>query len=215
MPNTKTKRAIVACFSDTHCGHRLGIAAPGTLLQTYDAKGELTEEEHEQNHAQKHLWALLQNGKESVMKLAGGDKVHLFFGGDPVNGDAKTWSGNFTNSESNQVALAFDVINDWARESWVSTVRMASSTARHAFNDKSADYMLVKALKKDNPKKDIALVRHGKSKVGGAIVDFSHHGPKGESVRDWLDGRQMRYYLDDLFYKCLRNEIEMPSLVLR
>lgn len=211
----KVDRRVVVSFSDTHCGHVLGIAAPGTLLQKHDEKGALYEEEHIQTPPQKYLWNLLRKGKDEVKYLAGSDKVHLFFGGDPVNGDAKGWDGNFTNSETNQTAVATDVIDDWVREKWIASVRLASSTARHVFNDKSADYSILRELRRRNKGKDMRLVRHGKSNVGGAIVDFAHHGPLGESIRDWLDGRQMRYYLDDLFYKSLRYETDLPTIVLR
>lgn len=209
------KRAIVAAFTDTHCGHVLGIAAPGSLLIQYDEKGRQFEEPHEQTPPQKYLWGLLRKAKTEILKLAGKDPVHLFFGGDPVNGDARMWGGNFTNSETNQVILATDVLDDWVKEPWIKSVRMASSTDRHTFNEKSADYGLLRQLRSRNKGKDIKLVRHGKAWVSGALVDYAHHGPKGESIRDWLDGRMMRYYLDDLFYKSLRMGVELPNVILR
>lgn len=210
----KTHRRILVALSDPHGGHQLGICAPGTIIKEYDEKGELYDKEVELNPAQEYLWNLLERGRKEVKKLAGKDQIDIFFGGDPINGN-RIPHNNFTSSQSNQELVAANVLEPWLSDKAVINFRMASSTQLHINYEHSGDAGVERILRERHKNKNIRLVRHGKVRVGEVLVDFAHHGPRGESIRDWLDGNQLRLYMQDIFYKSLRNGVELPTLVLR
>ena len=209
-----TKRSVLVAFSDTHCGHKLGVCAPGTIIKEYDEKGELYDKEVELNPAQEYLWNLMERGRKEIGKFAGTDRIDVLFGGDPINGKSIPHN-NFTSSQSNQETVAADMFTPWLKDSRVRAFRMASSTQMHINYEHSGDAGVEKALRKAYPHRDIKLVRHAKMNIGGVLVDLAHHGSRGESIRDWLDGNQTRLYLQDIYYKSLRNGAELPRLVLR
>ena len=83
---TAAGRRIVVALSDTHCGHRLGLCNPATVLEDVDAKGNRYSCPVRLTETQTYLWEKYQSDMATVKALAGGDEIIVLVAGDLTQG---------------------------------------------------------------------------------------------------------------------------------
>lgn len=202
-------RAVVV-LSDLHCGHRLGLLAPGTEL--LDPSSQPEEPGYwvpSLGPTQVYLWDLYRAQMGAV--LARGYDVVLVVNGDLTHG-VKYGAGVFTNSIYDQCVVAEWCLDPWL-EGGVRTVRIVRGTASHTV-DGSTESMIARSLGARYPKADVGIAGHGLFTIGGVRFDVAHHGPS-QGIREWTSGNQCRYYLRSLMFGEIGRGRTPPDWVIR
>ena len=63
----RSKARLLVVLSDLHCGHRLGLLAPGTELLEIDEKGRATAWVPSLGPVQQYLWELYEGQIRDIM----------------------------------------------------------------------------------------------------------------------------------------------------
>jgi len=208
-PWQRKQRRLLVVLSDLHCGHRLGLLAPGTELLEIDAKGGVTAWMPSLGPTQQYLWALYQGHMDAI--LSRGLEVTVLVNGDLTHG-TKYRDALFTESLHDQCIVAEQCLTPWL-ESGVKKLRVIRGTESHTV-DGSTEGMIANLLAKGYPKADIGIVGHGLFEMDGLRFDVAHHGPS-RGIREWTSGNQARYYLKSLMLSEIGRGKEPPDWVIR
>lgn len=210
----KRKRRLVALLSDLHCGNRLGLLNPETVLLEEDELGDLVEYTPELGPTQQYLWPLYTSHVDKVAEMAGKDEVIVMVPGDLTHG-TKYKEGLSQLRVSDQVAIAFWCLRLWLEHPKlnVKRVRILRGTGSHT-EDGSAESLVAMLLQQAFPKHDTQVLYHGLFDVDGVTFDVAHHGP-GPGIRVWTDGNQLRLYLRSLMLRELLDGNAPPRVVAR
>lgn len=206
------KRKILACISDTHAGHKLGLCNPDTELKDID-NGTVRIYNPQLSEIQNLMWDTYTWGMDNVIKLARGDEIVLIHNGDPTHGRA-IFLQSMTDEISEQILIAKANIEPWLKYKNVKTLRFAVGTGIHEHSNGSASTLISELLRAEYPKVDIGVVYHGVLDIDGYKIDYAHHGPFTGS-RKWLEGNQLRYYLENIMLTDLVDQNNPPDLVIR
>jgi len=203
------RRVVVALMSDCHCGHQLGLMAPGTELIDDDGNTwtpQLTK-------VQEYLWELLQTHKAEVVALAGDDEILVIHNGDATQGNRypSRW---VSERESDQVKIAAQALKPWLDLPNVKTVRIMVGTGAHNYGRGSAEVLLAELLQARYPKASVKAMYHGLFTIAGVTFDVAHHGAYPGS-RVWLMGNGPRFYLRSLMEEEMLNGRTPPRIVAR
>ena len=202
-------RRILVVLSDLHCGHRLGLLAPGTELLEIDANGNVMAWTPSLGPTQQYLWDLYESQIASIMER--GQDVTVIVNGDLTHG-TKYRDQLFTEGIHDQCIVAERCLTPWL-DAGVKTLRIIRGTASHTLEG-STEGMVASLLAKGYPKADIAIVGHGLFEVGGVLFDVAHHGPS-KGIREWTSGNQARYYLRSLMLSEIGRDRKPPDWVVR
>ena len=210
------RRVVVALMSDCHCGHQLGLMAPGTELIDDDGNPwtpQLTK-------VQEYLWELSQKHKAEVVALAGDDEILVIHNGDACQG-TRYPSRWVSERESDQVKIAAQALKPWLELPNVHTMRILAGTSAHNFGRASAEVALAELLQAMDAsraalgrKTSIKALYHGLFTIAGVTFDIAHHGAYPGS-RVWLMGNGPRFYLRSLMEEELLNGRTPPRIVAR
>ena len=203
------RRVVVALMSDMHCGHQLGLMAPGTELIDDDGNPwvpKLTK-------VQEYLHDLYISHINSVVALADGDEIVVIHNGDATQGNRypSRW---VSERESDQVKIAAQALKPWLELPNVHTMRILAGTSAHNFGRASAEVALAELLQAMYKKTDIKCLYHGLLSIAGVTFDVAHHGAYPGS-RVWLMGNGPRFYLRSLMEEELLNGRTPPRIVAR
>lgn len=208
----KYNRKILAVVSDTHAGHKLGLANPETELQQIE-NGEVKIYSPQLLETQKFMWDVYKWGIEETVSLANKDEIVLIHNGDPTHGKA-SFLETMTNRIADQLLIGQANVEPWLQYPNVKTVRFAVGTGLHEFSEGTAATVIANALINKYSKINIGVVYHGLLDIDGFLVDYAHHGPFIGS-RKWLEGNELRYYLRSMMMSEIMNRQTPPHLVLR
>ena len=210
----KAGRRVIACLSDTHCGHRLGLLNPETVLWQEDEKGDICEYRPELGPMQQYLWPLYQQHIEKVAQIADGAEVVLLVNGDLTQG-TRYIEGCFAVTLFDQVQTAVYALKPWFEHEGLrlGPVRIIRGTPSHT-QDGSSESMIAALLAERYPRQDVQAYHHGLIKIGGLGFDVAHHGPGG-GIRIWTKGNVARHYLTSLILSEITANRMPPRVVLR
>lgn len=206
-------RIILAVFSDTHAGFRLGLMNPDVVLYDETEDGELVPYKPRPTASQKYLWKLYQEQLKELQNIADGDPIYGLHNGDLTQGN-KHRTGMVSTRDADQILIAAANLRPFLDIPNVIALRMAAGTEAHNFGQGSADILVNQTLKSEYGAKNIGVVYHGLLNVHGVLVDYAHHGPFPGS-REWLKGNVARLYLRDLLYREIIAGNAPPRLVFR
>lgn len=206
------RRNIVAILSDIHSGHKLGLCNPKTVLED-ETNGKVVKFNPHLSETQKFMWDVLEWGKEETFKLAGKDDVVLIHDGDPTHGKA-SFLETVTTRMSDQLLIADANFDVWLKHENLKTVRFAIGTGIHEMGEGSSTTLIANTLRKGYPEKDIGIVYHGLLDIDGFTIDYAHHGPN-VGIRKWLEGNELRRYLQSIMASELINKKRPPHLIIR
>ncbi len=206
------KRRIIAVISDTHAGHKLGLANPKTELEEIE-NGEVKKYHPTLSETQKFMYETYQWGVSETIKLAGKDEIVLIHNGDPTHGKA-SFLELMTSKLSDQLLMAQANVEEWLQYPNIHTVRFAAGTGLHELGEASAQVLISNALRGKHSKLDIGVVYHGLLDIDGFTIDYAHHGPN-VGIRKWLEGNELRYYLRSIMIGEVLEGRTPPHLVLR
>jgi len=202
------RRVVVALMSDMHCGHQLGLMAPGTELIDDDGNPwtpQLTK-------VQDYLHDLYISHINIVVALADGDEILVIHNGDATQGNRypSRW---VSERESDQVKIAAQALKPWLDLPNVKTVRIMIGTGAHNYGRGSAEVLLAELLQMDKDT-SIKALYHGLFTIAGVTFDVAHHGTYPGS-RGWLYGDGPVRYLRDIMNDAIENGREPPRVVAR
>ncbi len=209
----QSTRTILAVFSDTHGGHKLGLMNPEVELQAEAENGQLVPYQPTPSHSQEYLWNLYRENLRQVIELSEGCPVMAIHNGDIAQGD-RFKSELVSTRMADQILIGAANLRPVMEYGNVYALRLAVGTEAHVFGEGSAEILVADVLKKEYPQKDIQVVHHGLCEVGGVLVDYAHHGP-GRGIRVWLNGNVARYYLQSLMMEAIMRGEKPPRLVFR
>ena len=203
------RRVVAALLSDMHCGHQLGLMAPGTELIDDDGNPwtpQLTK-------VQDYLHDLYISHINSVVALADGDEIVVIHNGDATQGNRypSRW---VSERESDQVKIAAQALRPWLDLPNVKTMRIMVGTGAHNYGRGSAEVLLAELLQAQYPKASVKAMCHGLYDIAGVTFDIAHHGAYPGS-RVWLMGNGPRFYLRSLMEEELLNGRTPPRIVAR
>lgn len=214
----KSDRRILVVSSDWHCGHKLGLMNPETVLyedevDNPDKKSKARR--HELGTYQDYLWNdVWLPGIQDVKRLADGCPVGLIVNGDITQGKRHP-EQLVTTSIANQFLIAEASLTPWVKLiKKLSLIRFAFGTASHIFEEGTSPVVVSHLFRSQYPNVNVGVVRHGLLNVMGIEVDYAHHGPS-QGIREWTKGNQLRYYLKSLMSGHLKNGHEPPAAVFR
>lgn len=205
-------RRVVVALSDTHCGHRLGLCSPETVLEDVDAKGNRYSWPVRLTETQAYLWEKYTADLAAVKALAGDDEIVVLVAGDLTQG-IKHPQSLMSNNLDHQIVIAIDVLRPWLAEAGARVVRLVQGTAAHTL-DGALEPVVARTLKAERPGVDIGVVFHGLFSVNDVTFDVVHRGPYPGS-REWLRGNVARLALRSMMLRELLDGREPPRVVVR
>jgi hypothetical protein len=203
----RADRRVVALTSDWHCGLRIGLLMPDTLLV----------DEHGATYApnltdtQRYLHGLYQEHYTQVKDFADGDPLILLMAGDATHGIKHT-AGLWSERIADHVIAAAHALAPWYGFKNLQTVRIMQGTPAHTCD--STEWLLAREMAQRFPKVDTRSTYHSRLIVGQEVLDVAHHGPGG-GIRQWTGGNEARHYLKSLVLQDLVNGLQPARLVLR
>lgn len=206
-------RTILAVLSDTHGGHKLGLMNPTVTLQAEDESGNLVPYQPTPTASQDYLWSLYKDCLAQVQNIAQDSPVVAIHNGDIAQGN-RFMSELVSTRMADQIIIGAANLRPVVEMENLSALRFAVGTEAHVFGEGSAEILVADSLTKEFHHKDIQVVHHGLCEVGGASVDYAHHGPP-KGARSWLTGNVARYYLQSLMLEALAGGEVPPRLVFR
>lgn len=205
-------RAVVVFISDEHGGHKLGLCSPDTVWWDEGVNGERVARYPRLGVFQEHLWELNMRYVDAVEEFADGCPVVIVHNGDLTHGTFHQ-EELITNSIDDQIEVGRFALTPWLMINNVVAARLFTGTGVHTFGGGS-EVLTGKLLESDFPDIDIRVSSHGVLNVLGVTIDVAHHGPHPGS-RKWLEGRQLRYYIEDLMLRDFSEGATPPMLVVR
>lgn len=208
MRRRRNRRRVVVALSDLHCGLRLALLNPATVL--LDANGD--EWTPSLTATQRYLWDVYQGHVRDVADLANGDPVILLLHGDMTQGLIH-WSGVWGTRLYDHIVGAVACLDPWVEVCNVQAVRLALGTEAHT-HEGTSEYLIARELSATQPKCNIGISQHYRLTVGQAVLDIAHHGP-GAGIRQWTTGNVARHYLKSLMLEEIVNQNAPPDVVIR
>lgn len=201
---------VVACLSDFHCGHTLGLLNPNTAIKQ---KGQ-ADKRFSLGAVQQHLWRVYTGCLDDLQKLAGRNPVTLFFNGDITHG-VKYLDAVSSVSIHEQIQVAVWCIKEALnrRRLRVKHVRFLLGTQAHTV-DGTTEQLITDVLSALYPSLDIAVCHHGLYNIGDITFDVAHHGPS-VGVREWTKPNVAILYCRSLMMREIARGNEPPGVVLR
>lgn len=217
MPK-KYSRKVLAVRGDTQSGHAGGLLNPDTLFPVVaiDDNGKKVIdgwEEAKLNPVQTRLWKWSEEDRAGIKKLAGKDEIVFIEMGDMTQGNIFKDDLQET-SLSRQMIASYHNSLPWVDMPNVKRMRAVKGTGVHVWGEGSTETILTMLLKRDFPKKDIAISDHYLLTVDGLRVDVSHHGP-GAGMRNWTRGNVFELYARSILMDDLNADRQPPNLLLR
>jgi len=215
-------RQVVAFFSDTHGGHKLGLLNPDTEIPTVrlepDGDGEMVPvpgilKPTLGPTARDWLWPNYQNDIRGVVDFAHGDPLYADHNGDLCQGD-KYHDELVVSRQADQLFIAEYNMRPWCQIPNLVAFRFTEGTSAHDFGEGTAAHLVARMLRAQYPNVNIGAMAHGLLTIGGIEIDIAHHGPYPGS-RTWLRGNVARYYLRSLMQDCINMGKRPPRLVVR
>lgn len=205
-------RQVVGISADLHCGHKLGLLNPETVLFQEGPDGEEVPYQPNPTETQKVTWGEYSTNLALLREWAAEDELIVVNDGDCTWGNAHP-EGSITTRMADQVIMAYDCLLPWFQYKNVQHMRLVSGTGAHDYGENSSD-LLVKEMLLNQTQKDVQVTGHSLLTIGGVEIDVAHHGPPPSS-RNWLQGNSARYYLRDVMERAIHQGNDPPRLVIR
>jgi hypothetical protein len=205
-----SKNVVLFVLSDTHCGHKLGLINPETILFD-ESNGK--EWKPSLTGFQYFLWELYEEAIEKLKEFSKQKEIVIIILGDITHGN-KYPEQLISNRIADQISIIQQSLKPLLALKNIKAIRLVFGTGSHDFGEGSS-MLILKELITASPKKiSIEVITHGLLNIAGKRIDYAHHGP-GLGVRDWLRGNEARFYLKDIIYKDTKTNGIVPDLVLR
>ena len=206
-------RRVVVALADMHSGHKLGFCHPDTILWDEDQEGNPVARSVSLGKFQEFTYEYVtQQVLPGIVAFADGAPLVLVHDGDLTHG-VVFMPELCANTFDDQTQIAFWNLKPWMELPNVVVARLVTGTDVHTF-DGSSEAVVTRLLRAEYPGIDVRTVNHMLLDVGGATFDIAHHGPS-PSIRMWLEGNQLRYYLRDIMLNELNAGRRPPSVVVR
>jgi hypothetical protein len=196
-------------FADAHCGHKLGLLNPETVLVGSEGLWTpgLTE-------VQRYLWSWLEKCRADLLdRLRGKQRVILVHDGDLGQGSA--FPHTLVSIEpKDQVMIAAAMLRPWLNIPNVVALRIMAGTDAHSMGASSIEVLVAEILAHEFPNKDVKVAWHMRLTLAGLLFDVAHHGPMAGS-RTWLRGNVARSYLRDRMERDFRRGYAVPRVYAR
>jgi hypothetical protein len=196
-------------FADAHCGHKLGLLNPETVLVGSEGLWTpgLTE-------VQRYLWSWLEKCRADLLdRLRGKQRVILVHDGDLGQGSA--FPHTLVSIEpKDQVMIAAAMLRPWLNIPNVVALRIMAGTDAHSMGASSIEVLVAEMLTREYPNTDVQVRWHVRLRVDGVLFDVAHHGPMAGS-RTWLRGNVARAYLRDRMEHDFRRGYAVPRMYVR
>ena len=205
---------IAACLSDTHCGHRLGVCNPATLLDDVDGRGQRYQQAIQVTETQRTIWEKMESDRAAVAELAQGRPVALIVNGDLTHG-LKHPEDLMSMYLHHQILIAFGILEAWLTDPdlKIESLRLVQGTAAHTLSG-ATEPLVAQLVSFRHPGLDVGVVFHGLFYVEGAPIDAVHRGPYPGS-REWLKGNVAKLSLKSMMLRELLDGRTPPRVVLR
>jgi len=205
----KAEQVTLALMADAHCGHRLGLLNPETVLTSSD--GPWTPGT---TKTQDRLWEKVEGLRLKTEKKAGKrGRVVVAHVGDLAQGNAFPHS-LVSVEPKDQVEIAAAALRPWLRMRCVSTLRIIVGTDAHTMGEGSMEVLAAQKLATEFPDKSVEVRWHLRATVAGVLVDVAHRGPVAGS-RMHLRGNVARFYLRDRMERDFRRYGKVARLYVR
>lgn len=207
-------RVVLVVISDSHGGHKLGLMSPDLELQGEGPNGELTIERIKLTAYQEWLWHdVYVPGVDAVAREGNrADRVVVLHLGDICHGD-KHPDQLVSTRISDQIKIAKANLQPLLELPRMQALRLVMGTGAHEFGEGTAAILVGEQVRAETDL-DVQALYHGLANIGGANVDYTHHGP-GPGGRSWLGGNVARYYLRDQMFKAVMAGDDPADLYLR
>lgn len=205
-------RKIIPVIADTHGGYLFGLLNPKTELPPFEDispepfKPKLTP-------TQEMIWELFVKDKQEIVRLAGDDEIFLIHVGDVTQGTLLRNQMLVTPRLADQLLIAKDVISTWIELPNLKTARFVKGSGIHSMKHGSSELELAHYFRKKY-NKDIQAWYHMILDIDNVIIDVAHKGSTS-GKRKWLEGNEVRRYIQDIALKEIINGRRPPDIVLR
>lgn len=207
------KRTIIAALADIHGGHIYGLLNPLVTLYDRDETGQLVPYQPGQTAIARYEWNLYLEHLGEARDYVGDDDLVVLVVGDIANG-AKYPSELVSTRLANHIEIAAADLEPWFAFPTLKAMRLAHGTGAHEFGEGSATSLIASLLRERHREIDVQEVKHARSDIAGALIDYTHHGPH-PGKRDWTRGNVARFYLRDFMNLEIRMGNIPPQLLLR
>jgi hypothetical protein len=206
-------RRVLVALADMHSGHKLGFCHPDTILWDEDQEGNPVARSVSLGKFQEFTYDYVTaEVLPGIVAFADGAPIVLVHDGDLTHGIV-FMPELCANTFDDQTQIAFWNLKPWMELPNVVAARLVTGTDVHTF-DGSSEAVVTRLLRAAYPDIDVRAVNHMLLSVNGAMFDIAHHGAS-PSIRTWLQGNQLRYYLRDIMLDALSAGKAPPSVVLR
>lgn len=208
-------KKLVIFLSDIHCGSKVALLNPDTVLYEEGPNGEMREYKPELTESQKYLWDIQQwylMKLQQLVKKNKYEKIILVLNGDITHGN-KHKSLLVSDRISDQILISKQCI-DPILDIGVTHLRIVKGTDAHNFGFGAAEFLLCEIFKNERPDIDTEVLTHGSMSIDGFIIDYAHHSP-GAGARMWLRGNVIRNYVRDIMINARMCDRKVPNLVIR
>ena len=199
-----SKDTVLFVLSDTHCGHKLGLINPETVLFD-ESNGK--EWKPSLTGFQYFLWELFEESIEKLRELSKNKEIVIIILGDITHGN-KHPEQLISNRIADQSLIVQQMLKPLIELKNIKAIRMVFGTGSHDFGEGTSMLILKSQIEPLLKKTDIRVITHGLLNIKGKLIDYAHHGP-GIGIRNWLNGNEARFYLRNILYS------HKPDLVLR
>lgn len=207
------RRTILVVQSDPHAGHKLGLMLPGVSWLEKDETGSYQQYTPKPTAFQEWLTSIHDRTLELAKNMSKGDEIVLIINGDITHGN-KYPEQLVSTSIANQILIAINNMQPWLALDNLSTFRITVGTAAHNFKENTAEILVADSLAREHRDKNIRVLHHGLANIGGALIDYAHHGPHPGS-RYWLSGNIARLYARSIIMSEIASGKTPPALIVR
>lgn len=204
------KNTILFVLSDTHCGHKLGLLNPETVLFDESTGGKFSPP---LTGFQKYLWELYLEGIEKLKEKSKNKNIIIIMLGDITHGN-KYPEQLISTRIADQLSIAYQALKPLIELKNLKAIRLVFGTGSHEFGEGTSMLILKSQINQNNKKCSVEVITHGLLNIQENLIDYAHHGP-GVGIRDWLNGNEVRFYLRNILYGEQKNGGIPPKLILR
>lgn len=206
---------FVPLFSDTHGGHKLGLMNPEAEILDTSVNPPGIEPVPDMNSWQELMWEDYGWAIDEIKLLSQGNEIQPWHLGDLTQGTrfkSHLVTQNLTSQSMIAHANVGFMLDKFGNQ--VKQFGIVTGTGVHIGFEMGVPMGVKKSLENDYEKIQFRISHHALVNAGGVLLDLAHHGT-ADSIRKWLEGNLLRYYLNDLYFKSRMEDLAIPRVVAR